>query len=346
MACSGSKRAERECLKDAALIALILVGLLAVPSGPSFACSCERIRPANAAFWLSEMEIVVEGVVVEHDPVGGGRESEKNATFQVDQVWKGKLPRFIKLRYHEDDISCGLIPPIGKPIRIATRQTTGDAYLYGLCSDLLADPKFNSLLADYKRRTEALERTSETIGMPGQLDFARYLQRNHESHRALEIYSTVLEQDPVNFQAMIGRAVSLGSMDRDSDALKQLDAARAAAPEGGTGRGALARATFEITGLLEPGWKDWSELENHGIPPRDGARFDLTGANFDNSRLIAVDLSASSLRDASFLGAYLDLARLGTDLPGAKYDCKTVFPWHFDPKAAGMVNVDGTCPKP
>lgn len=327
-----------------ALAALLLFGIFASTSGPALACSCERVRPANAAFWISEIEVIVEGIVIAHEPVGGNGNAQKSATLAVDQVWKGKLPDLITLSYHENGASCGAVPPLGQHIRISMQQTPQGTYFYGLCSDLFADSRFDALLADYKRRTEAAEREVVGHGTDGQLIFARYLQSNHETHRALELYSSILAEDPDSFKAMVGRAVALGFLDRTDDALKQLDAARAIAPTGDEGRGALARAKFEITGLLEPGWKDWSGLENHGIPPQD-RRLDLTGDNFDNARLIALGLTGSSARNASFLGANLMFTALGTDLQGARYDCKTVFMHGFDPQAAGMINVEGACPR-
>ena len=65
---------------------------------------------------------------------------------------------------------------------------------------------------------------------------------------------------------------------------------------------------------------------------------------FDNADLHDCDFQSSSFAGSSF--KHTDLSNADLDwatMTGAQYDCGTKFPQAFDPKAAGMINVDG-CP--
>lgn len=55
----------------------------------------------------------------------------------------------------------------------------------------------------------------------------------------------------------------------------------------------------------------------------------------------------SSFRGASFRGTDLTGSFFqNSDLTGAQYDCATKLPDDLDPKAAGVINIDGQCATP
>jgi hypothetical protein len=313
----------------------------------AFACSCERVNPGNASFWISQVEIIADGVVTGRDALAseGNTQTIKLARFRIDHAWKGELPGTVTLKFHESGASCGAPPPLDRPIRVILMHDPGDdrwVFDYGLCSDLLDDARFDPFLAEYSTRTEAMMRSAESQGRNGLLDLARYFQRNHETRRALAIYAALRRDDPDDLDALLGQAVSLRATQDRVAPLNLLDIAKALARTEAD-RGKLARAAFQITGRIDPDWKDWSGLETYARPT-EISEMDLSGAKFDDTLLIATGFNGTQLRGARFLGADLTHASLeNAHLEGAFYDCRTRFQKSFDPAAAGMINVERKC---
>jgi hypothetical protein len=330
----------------ALLFGLIMLLVALGASKDALACSCERINQNNAAEWISRFEIIVDGVVTERDPLAreGNTEFMKTARLHITRIWKGLLPPEITLQFDEHGVSCGAPPPVGRPIRITLGFSGSDTpwtFNYGLCSDLLDDPKFDRPLAEYSARTEAMMRNADQ-GRDGLLELARYLQWSHESLRAKAIYAALLRDDPGDVEAMLGKAVALRAMHKETESLALLAEARTLVQTGAE-QGWLARATFQITGQTDPAWKDWSHLENYGYAC-EISQADLNGVSFDDARLMACRFKETPLKGASFRGADLTYTNLNDDQTvGAFYDCRTRFQRRFDPQAAGMINVEGTC---
>ncbi|GAB2175567.1 pentapeptide repeat-containing protein [Dongia sp. agr-C8] len=95
--------------------------------------------------------------------------------------------------------------------------------------------------------------------------------------------------------------------------------------------------------LLSEEQKDWSDLRRM----HQGCysyRADFDSAVFDRADLAECAFRYSSFRNASFRGTDLTGSYFqDSDLTGARYDCATKLPDDLDPKAAGMINVDGEC---
>ncbi len=81
-------------------------------------------------------------------------------------------------------------------------------------------------------------------------------------------------------------------------------------------------------------------------PGADLRRADLFGAGLEGADLSGADLNEANLKRAGLEGANLSGADLvgaklrWTNLTGAIYDRKTVWPPGFDPKAAGVIFED------
>jgi uncharacterized protein YjbI with pentapeptide repeats len=188
-----------------------------------------------------------------------------------------------------------------------------------------------------------MQRKAEPGGRAEKLAFADYLRRNGEKHRALWLYEALLRQDPGDLDSIAVLAVLQAAIWQEEDAQATLNRLSQIAPRTEAWRGKIARATFEATGALAHDWKDYSNVANVVVCRSEAA---LDGADFSGARL-RCDFARSTFRNANFKGADLSWARFEeVDLKGAIYDCATEFATDFDPAAAGMINVEGTCSKP
>jgi hypothetical protein len=324
-----------------ARMASITIAILAAPAD-AWACSCHEYDPTTV---LSISEIIVDGVVTESDPIKGdfSDPTPKTAKMRVEAVWKGDVEPVVTLHFDENSASCGAAPPLGQRIRLGSYGGTSTELYYGACNELpLDDPKLDRILADYKQRTDEVERHARAAGRSGQLEFATYLRTNGEHYRAMTVYRGLKKNDPTDLDAVLGEAVLQAYVDGTEEAKKTLEYARGIAAPTDESRGKIARAEFEALGNFDAAWKDWSNLENADHCNARWQNFD--GALFDGARLKRCRFVGSSLRGASFKGADLvetDLS--GTDLTGAKFDCGTRFEPGFRPAAAGMLNLDGAC---
>ncbi len=317
-------------------------------ASPALACTCgETIDPALT---LHKAEVIFDGVVVDRDPLDRdvGDFSDKIATMRVDTVWKGDVELVVALRFNEGETSCGGAPPLGQKIRIRSFYIgpRSEVYYFQCVGLPLDDPRLNLTLAEYKARTEAFQRRADTEGSAVQFEFAQYLESNREFTRALEIHLALLDQNPDDFEVLLGAAILHVRVDRFGDgsalAKEKIATARAIASKTKEAHGKIARAEFEALGIFDETWQDWSETENWFRC--EGRSIDLSDASFDNALLRYCSFAGRSLRNASFRGADLTYSRFGeADLLGAKFDCATKFRNGFDPLAAGMINVEGSC---
>ncbi len=318
----------------AGLFGLLLVLGLGLPA---MACSCREYDPAREVFLP---EIIIDGVVTERDPIKGDFKdpTQKSAKMKVETVWKGDVADIVTLHFDENSASCGSAPPIGQKIRIGSFAASESEAWYGSCMGLpLDDPELNRRLAEYKTQTDGLAKQAQAGGRNDKFVFARYLRSNREFSRAMRVYESVSQQDPNDLDALLGAAVLQVVVAGDREAEAAIAKAREIAPGTDEARGKIARAEFEALGKLDPGWKDWSGLEN--IDDCHAKWLKLDNAVFDNARLKNCRFVGSSLRGASFQGT--DLSE--SDLSGATYDCATRFPDRFNPVAAGMIFAQERC---
>jgi len=296
-------------------------------------------------------EVVIEGVVIERDPISGepGATTDtysRHARMRVDQVWKGEAAKFITLQFGEDTAMCQQVPPVGKHIRISPHPVAPNVFAYDVLSIRgPGDPTEDAGLQLYRDRTIAMQHRAEVGGPVEQRAFADYLHRYGEIHRALWWYESWMKQKPLDLDAMGPLAILQAKARQKEKAAATLKLMRQLAPRTEEWRGKIARATFEATGQFMPDWNDWSDLTRPW--PCEGPDGNLDNANFDRSDLSGCKFGQISFRNASFLHAdlsYISFASIS--LAGAKYDCATKLPDDFDPAKEGMINVEGQCPKP
>ncbi|MDQ7246696.1 pentapeptide repeat-containing protein [Dongia sedimenti] len=347
------------------LIAAVSV-LLAISHSPTFACSPVPVQvtvepltgivqevptPQRTPEQIAETlpEVVIDGVVIERDPISGepGATTDsynRHARMRVDRVWKGEAAAFVTLEFGEDTAMCQQVPPVGTPIRISPDPVSPNVFSYDVLSGwATGDPSEDAGLQLYRDRTVAMQRKAEAGGRAEKLAFADYLRRNGETHRALWLYEALLQQDPSDLDSVAVLAVLQAAIWKEKDAQATLNRLSQIAPRTEAWRGKIARATFEATGVLAADWKNYSDVANV-VSCRSEAALD--GADFSGAQL-RCDFAGSTFRNANFKGSDLSWARFeDVDLKGALYDCATEFAADFDPVAAGMVNVDGSCSAP
>lgn len=262
---------------------------------------------------------------------------------RIENVWKGDVEQVVTLHFDQNSASCGAAPPLGQRIRIGSfAGSSTDVYYFACGRYPIDDPRLDRILADYKQRTEEVERRTGAAGRSGQLEFARYLRTNGEFYRALTVYRALKEANSSDLEAILGEAVLQTHVEGEEEAKKTLQYARQVATPTDEARGKIARAEFEALGNFDPTWKDWSNLENIDHCNAKWQNFD--GASFDGAVLKDCRFVGSSLRGASFKGADLAETDLsGTDLTGAQFDCRTRFEAGFRPAASGMLNLGGDC---
>jgi hypothetical protein len=172
------------------------------------------------------------------------------------------------------------------------------------------------------------------------------LLENNEKHRAFAVYDALASDNPDDFDLLLVLAVARTKAGVEAQPEATLEVVRERAPKTEKWRSKIARARLAATSLLTAEGKDWSDLKRmHTTCYSDHEHFD--GTVFDRAELPNCAFRYSSFRNASFRGTDLSGSYFqDSDLTGAKYDCATKLPEDLDPKAAGMINLDGSCPAP
>jgi hypothetical protein len=217
---------------------------------------------------------------------------------------------------------------------------------YNACSRVVGvDPPFRASLEAYQTKTESMVAQARTGRREDRLALAAYLRENGESHRALDLYRSLFEEDNDDIALLIPIALLEGSVS-DGDPKPTLRLLRQQAPANEEWQRKVAYTAFEVACELDTSRKDWSNV-------RGGERCKfvnaaLENANFDGADLAGVWFKDSNLTGASFKGANLfGVSFDGSSLTGARYDCNTKYNTeYFNPAEAGMINVDRHCPAP
>ncbi|GAB2175568.1 pentapeptide repeat-containing protein [Dongia sp. agr-C8] len=294
-------------------------------------------------------EVVLEGVVVQREPIAGepgATDSHwRKARMRMDRVWKGEAAEFITLEFGEPGSMCEAVPPVGAPLRIAPTPRSPNVFGYDMLSYFGSrGPNEDAGLQLYRERTLILQRQAEAGGRAEQLAFAGYLRQHGEKHRALWMLEALSREDPNDFDTAFALVALQTETGNTNDAEDTLTGMRKIAGNNEVLRGKIARTLFETTGHLDSDWKDWSNLTNRGICSGYGQHYD--DFNFAGSHLNCY-FERSTFRGTNFKGSDLSSVVLeDVDLTGAKYDCATKLPKDLDPVAAAMINVDGSCPQP
>jgi hypothetical protein len=190
-----------------------------------------------------------------------------------------------------------------------------------------------------------LRQRAESGERQDRLAYAAHLFDKNEYHRARDAYEGILRDNPDDLDLLLTLAVVRAQVNPDAEPEDTLGEIERRAPQTPEWKRKIVHARFEATGWLTSGWKEWSDLKPARHCEVSEGNFD--DANFDRADLATCEFVRSSFRNASLLGTDLSDAYFeDSALTGAKYDCATKLPEDLDPKAAGMINLDGSCPAP
>jgi hypothetical protein len=332
---------------------LVVAGLVFAGFIPATeACSLAEFDPSDKNWTVEQIinglpEVVLEGEIIQRDPLGVPTEAPKRAKLRVEYAWKGEAESVATLEFREASSACMVPPPdVGTHVRITVDPRAPNVFFYYVTSTwLLEGPKMEQALREYKRRTDATKARAEAGGHTERLAFADYLYRNREVQRAIWTYESYLRQDPDDIESLFALANIQRETDQLDDAMVTLARVRALAGRSDDWRGKVARFEFEATGWLTAKWKDWSGAKS--TKPCRILGGDFAGANFDGAVLDGCSFPPqATFRGASFKSADLGGVSfaLDNDFRDAKYDCATQFRSDIDPIKAGMINVEGSCP--
>jgi len=302
-----------------------------VTAAPATACIAAHSYEEAIARWsrspeqiddiIERSEIIVDGVISEYDS-GSPRPKAIGGTvaakLRVSRVWKGEIGAEVPIYISMYLIGCTLPPEYGLPVRLAGSFDEGLLF-YGTVGGL---PLGNALL-DQKLREYELKKPILDAERAREIEL---LKAKTEALRQAAATGDV--------QARLNFAAHLLAHNQESRAHEIADALRR------DGVKLAPFGAFNLTGER----KDWSDLKRiHDACTSDHA--DLDGAVMDRADLAGCAFRYSSFRDASFRGTNLTGSYFqDSDLTGAKFDCATKLPDDLDPKAAGMINVEGQCP--
>jgi hypothetical protein len=293
-------------------------------------------------------EAVLEGEIIQRDPLTDTPSGTQRAKLRVFYAWKGEAESVATLEFIDASAACMWPPPdVGTHVIVEATPRAPNVFFYDGDLQWLRHEKMDQALHDYKRRTDAMKARADAGGYAEQMAFAAYLQHNGEVHRALWMYESFLRQDPDDFESLFALSNLHFETHRETEGMAALGHLRELAERSEEWRGKVARFEFEATGWLTAKWKDWSSANS--TKPCRVLGTDFDEANFEGAVLDGCSfLPQATFRGANFRGA--DLAgvsfALGTDFRDAEYDCATQFRKDVDPVAEGMINVEGGCPKP
>jgi hypothetical protein len=354
-----------------------VVSLLMAWASPADACTVAPTYDPSKAFErrtrddiVKMTEVIVEGVVEPPaEPAGPGLENRLSfSRMHIDRVWKGAIASNVVVLTRIGIGDCSRPPPFGRRIVFGARlvekelllvkdaitltpdraqliETHDDFLSYSRLDLPLQDPEFSRLLVKYRADTEALRQRANSGDRGERIAYAAHLFDNNELHRALAAYEGLLKEDPSDFDLLLTLAVVRAQVHPDNEPEATLAEVERKAPRTPEWQRKIVHARFVASGRLTPGWKDWSDLRRSIHCEASEGNFD--DANFDRADLASCEFVRSSFRNASLLHTDLSDAYFeDSTLTGAKYNCATKLPEDLDPMAAGMINLDGTCPAP
>lgn len=280
-------------------------------SATAHACSCSHPYPAD---YLRSVDQVFDGYVESIKRDESGQYPVMKALIRVERVWKGELPETVIFAYGEADAACQY-GSIKENVyqRFFTRGDPKKALGASWCDRMIGSSRNVALhreLQLYADRLHDLSTRAARGGVADKLVFARFLLDHGDEPQALVAFRHVLDAEEDNAAAWLGLGHTLANMGR---AMQSRQAFLRAAALDADLNGDVLRAHFEATGLLDPNWKDWSNLRTRSgckivnMEVRD-ATFggsDLRDCSFATARLLNVDFTGARLYRASFDGGVL-----------------------------------------
>lgn len=91
-----------------AILLLLSLGVIMLPTRPAYACSCRRPPPPNQA--LADATVVFSGQVTSIERVKG----RLNVTFRVDKQWKGEPAQSLIVQTAATTAMCGYPFKVGQ----------------------------------------------------------------------------------------------------------------------------------------------------------------------------------------------------------------------------------------
>lgn len=306
----------------------ILLVLLWLTPGIAAACSCRKEQDPLKI--LIGTDVILDGYVERVDPAG--REDYFIATIKVARAWKGDLPDVVRLEFTPFGSCMGYgmlkaqtslqLDAFGDPRRELLRVGFCDFAYSGRRPDVQA------AVEDYAARYQALRQAADAGSSREKIKLAEFLLAHGDEPQARDVLLQVMNNEPESLQKWITEEGGHEALVWVRHGRKLARPMPPATPPDSTGK--LARAIFTLTGVADPNWKDWSNLELIGgecrfeTLPLTGASFAgsvLPGCVFSKNTLSNVDFTNATLNQARFDGATLSNVTLdGAQLQKARFD--------------------------
>jgi hypothetical protein len=309
--------------------------LLAPCSVPQLADPDEAFKRYNRKEVVGVSEVIVEGVVESYSAAKSDPYLPRSVVMRVDKVWKGDVTPhvilMVQMEWYGPDFPTweDLIPNCSNPVQIGERVR--------IAAELLGKND------DSTFRDPALDASTDVLGYRLRWNIINVPLHDPEFNRLLAAYQAEAEALRAKTEAL-ERAAATGNLQAKLAFVEHLyksgERDRAHEIAGALRRGGVKLSLADPL-LLDPEQSDLKRI--HNACYSDHGNFD--DAVFDGADLSECAFRYSSFRGASFRGTDLTGSYFqDSDLTGAKYDCAAKLPDDLDPVAAGMVNVDGTCP--
>jgi uncharacterized protein YjbI with pentapeptide repeats len=301
--------------------------LLTLAPGIAAACTCTRGEPPQI---LHATDVIMDGYLEKIEM--SDREDRRIATIRVLRAWKGDLPEVVTLEYPLYG-QCGSFGGL-------QAKTTLQLYAFGdprrgplgvgFCDHAYSrpGPKLEALVRDYAARQQVLREATVHGSTRDKIKLAEFLLSYSDEPQSRDLLVPILKNEPDLFRRWItnegGHEALVWVRNKWNN---KIIAPRHADP---TPEGKLARAVFTLTGISDPEWKDWSNLqpiggechfENLSLMDVSFAGSVLPACSFSGSTLSNVDFSDAQLSSARFEGSTLSNVEFkGATLYGARFD--------------------------
>jgi uncharacterized protein YjbI with pentapeptide repeats len=292
---------------------------------------CLQLPSRRAGAILRGTDVILDGYVERIEPV----DKEGHylvATIRVKRAWKGDLPDIVTLEYPRFD-GCSAFGNLRAHTTLKL-FAFGDPRVgslgIGPC-DIPYNkpgPVLEALVQDYDARQQALRDAANGGSTRDKFKLAEFLLSYGDEPQARDVLVPILKNEPDVFRRWVTEEGGHEALVWVRHNWNNKDVpARPAEP---TAEGKVARAIFTLTGVPDPAWKDWSNLEPIGGECRFET-FPLADASFAGSVLPACSFSGNTLTNVDFSNTHLGRARFeGATLSNVTFNGAHLYNARFD----------------
>jgi uncharacterized protein YjbI with pentapeptide repeats len=284
----------------------VLLVLLSLVPGIAAACSC--VKEGDASTILRATDVILDGYVEKVEPAD--REGRFVATIRVLRAWKGDLPDVVTLEYERFNGCMGF--------GMLKAQTTLQLYAFGdprrgplgvgFCDIAYSKPgsELEALVEDYAARHQVLREAADGGSTRDKIKLAEFLLSYGDEPQARDVLLPILKNEPDVFRRWATEEGGHEVLVWVRHGLQNKHPTPPTAPPSADGK--VARAIFTLTGVPDPNWKDWSNLELIGGECRFET-FPLADISFAGSVIQGCSFSRNTLSSVDFTNAHLGQAR-------------------------------------